>query len=192
MMPLAKALGSRGHELRWATGADGCDWVADAGVVPFAAGVTQQTLQASRLRVTAGLRQLPPEDIPDVVFGEIFGRTSAPAMLRDLLPLVAEWTPDLVVNGAAEFAGPIIAATVGVPSVTRSYRHAAAGKAGLWPPASRLPISGGPSAWRRGPSAAATTTCTSTCAQRSLQPTPPAHILRRQLHSPGVRRPRRR
>ena len=174
---------SRGHELRWATGADGCDWVADAGVVPFAAGVTQQTMQTSRLRVTAGLRQLPPADIPDVVFGEIFGRTSAPAMLRDLLPLVAKWTPDLVVNGAAEFAGPIIAATVGVPSVTRSY--------GIPLPERRVLAASEQVAdlWRSvGLAPRAFGGCYDhlylDMCPASLLPTPPAHILRRQQIRP--------
>jgi UDP:flavonoid glycosyltransferase YjiC (YdhE family) len=42
-------------------------------------------------------------------------------MLRDLLPIVVAWPPDLVVHDAAEFAGPIIAAKIGVPTVTKSY-----------------------------------------------------------------------
>ena len=50
MMPLAKALGSRGHELRWATAADSFDWIADAGLRPFAAGISQQALQGPARR----------------------------------------------------------------------------------------------------------------------------------------------
>jgi UDP:flavonoid glycosyltransferase YjiC (YdhE family) len=42
-------------------------------------------------------------------------------MLRDLLPIVREWRPDLVINDQTEIAGPIIAAKLGVPNVTKSF-----------------------------------------------------------------------
>src|SRR6185436_11577915 len=58
---------------------------------------------------------------PDVMFARIFGDAAAPAMLADLLPLVREWPPDLVLHDAAEFAGPIVAVLVGAPSVTKSF-----------------------------------------------------------------------
>jgi hypothetical protein len=121
MMPLAKALQARGHELRWATGSDSCNWIADAGLSPVAAGVQQQELLTVRAKLAGDLRGQPREVVPDLMFAPVFGGVAAPAMLRDLLPLVAAWTPDLVVNDAAELAGPIVAARIGVPSVTKSF-----------------------------------------------------------------------
>lgn len=121
MVPLAKALQARGHELRWATGPDSCDWLAGVGVPPVPAGIRQQDLLTARAKLAADLRRLPREVVPDVVFAPVFGDLAAPAMLRDLLPLVAGWNPDLVVNDAAELAGPIVAARIGVPSVTKSF-----------------------------------------------------------------------
>ena len=62
-------------------------------------------------------------------------------MLADLLPLAEAWEPTLVVHDAADFAGPIAAAVIGVPSVTHAFgvllpraRVAAAGDdvAPLW------------------------------------------------------------
>lgn len=121
MMPLVKALQRQGHEVRWATGPDGCGWVNAAGVQAVAAGVEQQALLAAVANLPADLRGLPRAAIPDIMFGRIFGGLAAPAMLRDLSPIVADWPPDLVVHDAAEFAGPIIAAKIGAPTVTKSY-----------------------------------------------------------------------
>jgi UDP:flavonoid glycosyltransferase YjiC (YdhE family) len=121
MVPLAKALQDRGHEVRWATGADSCSWLSDAGLSPVPAGLVQTELMSARLRVPAEARHLPPEARPDEKLARIFGDVAAPAMLEDLLPLVRAWRPDLVLNDAAEFAGPIVAAMVGVPNVTKSF-----------------------------------------------------------------------
>jgi UDP:flavonoid glycosyltransferase YjiC (YdhE family) len=121
MVLLAKALQDRGHDVRWATGADSCSWLSDIGVSPVPAGIEQSELMRARLRIPPETRQLPPKAIPDVMFARIFGDAAAPAMLADLLPLVREWPPDLVLSDAAEFAGPIVAALVGVPSVTKSF-----------------------------------------------------------------------
>jgi UDP:flavonoid glycosyltransferase YjiC (YdhE family) len=141
MMPLVQALQHRGHELRWATGADSCRTLEMAGVSTIAAGVDQQTLLTPLSQLPPSVRELPREAVPNVMFGHIFGRIAAPAMLRDLSPVVARWAPDLVIHDAAEFAGPIIAASLGVPSVTKSFgmllpreRVIGAGQqvAGLW------------------------------------------------------------
>ena len=75
------------------------------------------------------------------MFGKLFGAIMAPAMLADMVPVALEWRPDLVVTDAAEFAGHIVAAELGVPSVTKGFgvllperRVAAAGDevAPLW------------------------------------------------------------
>lgn len=75
------------------------------------------------------------------MFGKLFGAIAAPAMLDDLAPVALEWRPDLVISDAAEFAGHIVAAELGVPSVTKGFgpllpeqRVAAAGEevAALW------------------------------------------------------------
>ena len=55
------------------------------------------------------------------MFGKLFGEITAPAALADLLPIVRSWQPELVVNDAAELAGPIAAAAIGVPHVTHAF-----------------------------------------------------------------------
>ena len=77
----------------------------------------------------------------DVRFGKMFGAIAAPSILTDLVGVALEWRPHLVVADAAEFAGHIVAAELGVPSVTKGFgpllperRVAAAGEevAPLW------------------------------------------------------------
>jgi len=179
MVPLAKALQARGHELRWATGADSSDWLAGVGVPPVSAGIRQQDLLTARSSMLADVRGLPREDIPDVLFARIFGGIAAPAMLHDLAPLVAEWTPDLVIHDAAELAGPIIAAKIGVPSVTKSF--------GILLPEKRVSSAGDRVAdlWRSyGLQPRRFGGCYEhlylDMAPATLQPTPPDYIPRRQ------------
>lgn len=42
-------------------------------------------------------------------------------LLADLVPIALDWRPDLVIADAGEFAGHIVAAEVGVPSVARGF-----------------------------------------------------------------------
>ena len=121
MMPLANALQRHGHEVRWATGPDSCGWVNAAGVHAVAAGVEQQALLKALADPSPNVRRLPRAAVPDHMFGPIFGGLAASAMLTDLWPIAADWAPDLVIHDAAEFAGPIIAAKIGVPSICKSF-----------------------------------------------------------------------
>ena len=141
MVPLARALAGRGHEVLWATPADGVEHVERTGIRSVRAGPAGITLPADARRRYPELHQLGPAEMPDVLFGKLFGAIAAPAILAELEPVAHEWRPDLVVADAAEFAGHIVAAQFGVPSVTKGFgpllperRVALAGKevAPLW------------------------------------------------------------
>ena len=67
------------------------------------------------------VHEIPGRQIPDFMFPRLFGTIRAASMLADLTPIAAQWAPDLVVNDAAEFAGPVVAAQRGVASVGRSF-----------------------------------------------------------------------
>jgi hypothetical protein len=67
------------------------------------------------------LRDLPVDQVPTVMFGKLFGAIAAPAMLGGLRELGKRWQPDLMVCDAAELAGHIVAAELGVPSVTKGF-----------------------------------------------------------------------
>src|SRR5205085_8621354 len=69
--------------------------------------------------------RLEPADILGWYLPHLFGEVMAPAMLADLQPLIRNWRPDVVVHESWEFAGPIAAASAGIPSIshTLGLRH---------------------------------------------------------------------
>lgn len=121
MVPLARAMAVRGHDVLWATPADGVEHVQRAGITAVAAGPAALAGPAQLRARFPEVMALAPEDVPDVGFGKLFGAIAAPAILADLAPVALNWRPDLVVADAAEFAGHIMAAELGVPSVTKGF-----------------------------------------------------------------------
>ena len=141
MVPLARAMVARGHDVLWAVPSDGVGLVERTGIRAVGAGPPELTRPAEVRRRYPELDALPPVEVPEVMFGKMFGAIAAPAMLAELVPVALEWRPELVVADAAEFAGHIVAAELGVPSVTKGFgvllperRVAAAGEevASLW------------------------------------------------------------
>ena len=121
MVPLARALGDRGHEVRWAVAADACPRVGAAGFGTFPAGIAGDERRAEFDRCLAEAASLPPEQRPDRMFPAFFGEVCTPPMLDDLLPVVDAWQPALVVNDASELAAPLAAQLRGVPHVTHAF-----------------------------------------------------------------------
>jgi UDP:flavonoid glycosyltransferase YjiC (YdhE family) len=121
VVPLAHALSARGHDLRWATGSDGCPIVEAAGLTAVPAGRgTAECLEEYFDRFPHA-RNLRGADGPVHMFPHLFGTVAAPHRLTDLLAVVNDWRPDVVVHDAAELAGPIAAARVGVANVCHSF-----------------------------------------------------------------------
>ena len=121
LVPLASALRRAGHDLRWASGSDASAIVAAAGIEPVVAGLTATERREEYYRRYPEAQSLSPEDLPGHMFPRLFGTLSAPPMLDDLLAFVAGWRPDLVVHEAAELAGPIVAAVLGIPTVNQGF-----------------------------------------------------------------------
>jgi UDP:flavonoid glycosyltransferase YjiC (YdhE family) len=121
LAPLAKAILARGHDVRWAVPERAAEQITAFGVpvagLPFPPQASPAEMQARYPELVG----LAPHEVPDVMFAKRFGALHAPPMLEGLLPLVQEWRPDLVVCDAAELAGHIVAAELGVPSVTKGF-----------------------------------------------------------------------
>lgn len=141
MIPLALALADRGHEVRWAVAPEACDRVRAAGFRADPAGIDQGARLAEFRRRHPDALSLPPLEVPRVMFPAFFGEICPPPMLADVLPVMEEWAPDLLVHDAGELAAPVAAAIAGVPHVTHGFgallpeeRVASAGAAvaGLW------------------------------------------------------------
>lgn len=122
VIPLARALVDRGHDVLWALPADGVERVATTGLRTVGAGPAGLTRPADvRASLQRELEGLSPAEAGDVIFGRMFGAISTPAILAELEPIALDWRPDLVVSDAAEFAGHLVAAELGVPSVTKGF-----------------------------------------------------------------------
>ena len=121
MVPLARALVARGHDVLWALPDRSVDQVEQAGL--HAVGVTSMppVHPPEVLRQFPGLRELPPPERPEHMFAKLFGALMAPPMLAGLGPVAHEWRPDLLVSDAAELAGPLVAAELGVPGVAKGF-----------------------------------------------------------------------
>ena len=100
MAPLAAACRERGHEVLWAAGERGCAGLRARGFDAVAAGLAEGATSGSSW---------------------IFGPDRAGPMLKQLLPLVREWEPSVLVCDTVETAGPIAAAIAGVPNATHAF-----------------------------------------------------------------------
>lgn len=112
VLPLALAAARAGHDVRVATGPDKVEWVRRCGLDAVPAGLT-----IAGLRERAAARQLAGPELPRHLFTSIAG----PPMAADLLPLVDDWQPDLLLHEEGEYAAPLVAALRDLPCVTHSW-----------------------------------------------------------------------
>lgn len=141
MVPLARAFVDRGDQVLWASAPEACARLRGEGFEATAAGLAEREGMAEVSRRFPEIGDLAPPERPDFLFPRLFGAVRAAPMLYELLPVAERWSPDLLVCDASDFAGPLVAAVVGVPNVTHAFgtllpptRVAAAGEevAGLW------------------------------------------------------------
>jgi UDP:flavonoid glycosyltransferase YjiC (YdhE family) len=112
VLPLALAAARAGHDVRVATGPDRVPWVRRCGLPAQPAGLP---LDALRERVAAGGLTGPE------LTRHLFTSIAVPPMVDDLLPLVDDWQPDLLLHEEGEYAALLVAALRDVPCVTHSW-----------------------------------------------------------------------
>jgi UDP:flavonoid glycosyltransferase YjiC (YdhE family) len=121
LVPLARELQAAGHTVAFATDPAFCAYVGEAGFEAHPAGLDQADAVARFVASTPGWPEIPLEDRQPIQYSGMFGRVRAPAMLRDLIPLVARWQPDLLIHDAGEMAGAIAAEAAGIGHVEHSF-----------------------------------------------------------------------
>ncbi|HEV2766579.1 MAG TPA: glycosyltransferase [Acidimicrobiales bacterium] len=115
MRPFATALAAAGHEVAFATAGEFCPHVDRAGFPAFPAGLSlpRQLEEANRRYPEA---ELPPgKERFEAFVPRMLAGVAAPARAADLVPIVADWRPDVVVHDETELAGPVAAAVAGIP-----------------------------------------------------------------------------
>ncbi len=111
---LAGALTDAGHEVVVATAKDFCGRVEDMGFKTFPAGMSLDAqLKAANQTIAEGAMAPSKERFAAFVPRMLAG-VAAPARARDLLPLLREWQPDLLLHEETELGGPLAAAASGV------------------------------------------------------------------------------
>jgi UDP:flavonoid glycosyltransferase YjiC (YdhE family) len=121
LLPLARALAGRGHEVTFAVASEWLWRVEEEGFAGLPAGISEQE---GRRRVEPERRAIfaaGPEGRRPQLFSLMFARGHAPAKLDELLALARELRPDVVVHDSCDLAAPIAAAALGVPSVNHSF-----------------------------------------------------------------------
>jgi UDP:flavonoid glycosyltransferase YjiC (YdhE family) len=122
LLPLAQALVDAGHEVAIATGPDLRPRAEAGGFTTFGAGLPIDAAfgRLAELFPDQEYNRLKPSEILGWYVPHLFGEVLTPAMLDDLEPLVRVWRPDVVLHDSWEFAGPLAAASAGIPSVSQT------------------------------------------------------------------------
>jgi len=120
MVALAQALARAGHQVAFATAADFCPHVEQAGFAAFPAGMPlARQMEEARKRYPDQDRLSAMERFEQFVPRMLAG-VAAPARAADLVPVVSDWEPELLVHDETEFAGPVVAAAAGIPWADQS------------------------------------------------------------------------
>src|SRR6476659_6439365 len=119
LVPAARALEAAGHDVCFATAPSFHPVVAASGFSSFSAGFDRERDGPADgyARLQAELEALPPEGPARTLFRihRLFAGLYAERMIPDLLKIVAEWKPDVLVREVAEFGACIAAEVLGIP-----------------------------------------------------------------------------
>lgn len=121
LLPLARALAARGHDVAFAVAESWRFRAAEEGFESLAAGPDAKDVHDRFEPERREIFRLPPEQRRPLQFSGLFGRLHAPEKLPQLLPAAREWGADAIVFDSGDLAAPIAAAALGVPSVNHSF-----------------------------------------------------------------------
>lgn len=121
LLPLARALAARGHELRFAVAPAWEQRVREEGFEALAAGISQEEGLARAEPERREIFALGAEGRRPQLFTLMFAKVHAPAKIDELLDVVRAFEPDAIVYDSSELAAPIAAAALGVPAVNHSF-----------------------------------------------------------------------
>ncbi len=120
MLALAQGLTRAGHEVAFATAADFCPHIERTGFAAFPAGLPlAHQMEEARKKYPDQDALVAMERFEQFV-PRMLGGVAAPARAADLIPLVEQWNPDLLLHDETEFAGPLAAAVAGIPWADQS------------------------------------------------------------------------
>ena len=117
LVPLARAFQERGDEVTFAAASSFLGRVEATGFAAAAAGLDHRELEMLFTEDRKLVESLPLAERRAFAFPRRFGRLDAPARIDDLRELARGLRPDVLVHERAEFAAPVVAAQLDLPSV---------------------------------------------------------------------------
>ena len=122
LLPLANALSDARHDVAIAIGPELRPRAEAAGFPAFDAGLAVGAAfeRLAEQFPDQAYNRLEPAEILGWYLPHLFGEIFTPAMLGDLEQLVQSWRPDVILHEIWEFAGPIAAASAGIPSISQT------------------------------------------------------------------------
>ena len=121
MLPLARSLAEAGHDVAFASGEPVVGEAEAEGFTAFRVGLALDSAEPLARRIRGLAASLPPSQVRPFVFTELFVRVELEPRANDLLEIIEQWSPHVVVHDVAEFAAPLVATMVGIPYVEHSY-----------------------------------------------------------------------
>ena len=112
LVPLAQALHDRGHHVAFATAAWFGSIVETVGFEAIPAGLN--------ISFRDYKEQRPPLPLGTNEVAEVFVNGLAGPMLADLLRIIPEWRPALLVHDGVEFAAPIAGEILSIPHIVHN------------------------------------------------------------------------
>lgn len=113
LLPLARTLVGRGHDVRIGTSARFAEVVAREGFTPVAVGL--DWLEGDESTIPEDRRAGPSIDTLEAFFAHQFVRMTAGDLARDVVTLAARWRPDCIVRETTEYGGLLAGQALGIP-----------------------------------------------------------------------------
>lgn len=120
LLPLARAAVAAGDEVALASGPDRVAEIRRYGLTFYPVGASFEVLVALAGREAPAYR-LGGENEEVLTYTHMFGAVAGPRTARDLLDVLSDFRPDLVIHEAAEFGAPLAATVKGIPFATLTY-----------------------------------------------------------------------
>jgi UDP:flavonoid glycosyltransferase YjiC (YdhE family) len=117
LVPLARALIAEGHEVAFATALSTGSQLEALGFLSFRAGIDEWDPSTAAM-FPRRPPDLPAEDRLEWQIRNVYASIAAEQMFQDLLPIVAEWRPDVIVRDSGEFGAYLAAEHLGLPHAT--------------------------------------------------------------------------
>lgn len=122
LVPMISELQLAGHDVVWATGPEACPMVERYGFRALPAGWNAGDRHSVLLKeVSAHAARLPARERRLALMPTMFGEIAAPRMCEDLVGIIEDYQPDVVIHDVVEFAAAPVAAARGIPHVTLAF-----------------------------------------------------------------------